>query len=126
MKENGSKNTTTTNAWNGETDIHPDWMKAVSNKPIPNVPHGGVDMINSPPHYKTGTIECIDAMEAMVNQSREMKVKLDGHSFYNWQTIFKYIWRFPFKDLPIQDLKKARYYLDRLISTLEKSDMVNK
>ena len=24
------------------------------------------DMVNSPPHYANGTIECIDAMEAML------------------------------------------------------------
>lgn len=68
------------------------------------------DMVNSPPHYNK-TIECIDAMKAM-SDGAEMP---SSHSSYCWQTIFKYIWRHPYKGKPLEDLRKAEYYLKRLI-----------
>ncbi len=80
-----------------------------------------IDMVNHPPHYASSKIECIDAMEAMTSQGREYNTPLTGHMFYLWQVIFKYIWRFPFKDNPVEDLKKTRFYLDRLIELLEKN-----
>ena len=36
--------------------------------------------------------------------------------------VFKYLWRWPLKERPLQDLKKARWYLDRLIEDVEKQD----
>ena len=35
------------------------------------------------------------------------------------QNSFKYLWRWPYKN-GLEDLKKARWYLDRLISEVEK------
>ena len=77
------------------------------------------DNVNHPSHYASSKIECIDAMEAMVNQDRDYLTELDGHEHYCWQVIFKYIWRFPFKNNSIEDLKKAQWYLHRLIARLE-------
>jgi hypothetical protein len=77
------------------------------------------DMVNNPPHYASSKIECIDAMEAMTSQNREFKTVLNGHQMYCWQVIFKYIWRFPFKQNAVEDLKKAQFYLQRLINSLE-------
>ena len=77
------------------------------------------DMVNHPPHYASSKIECIDAMLAMSSQDREFKTFLNGHEMYCWQVIFKYIWRFPFKNDPLEDLKKAKFYLERLINSLE-------
>jgi len=77
------------------------------------------DMVNHPPHYASSKIECIEAMEAMTSQDREFKTFLNGHEMYCWQVIFKYIWRFPFKNNALEDLKKAKFYLERLINSLE-------
>lgn len=77
------------------------------------------DMVNSPDHYASSRIECIDAMEAMMDQGRPPMIKMTGHMYYCWSTIFKYIWRWPFKKNPVEDLKKAEYYLKRLIKRLE-------
>ena len=77
------------------------------------------DMVNHPPHYASSSIECIDAMEAMTSQNRQYGTFLTGHQMYLWQVIFKYIWRFPFKEKPVEDLKKAKFYLERLINKLE-------
>jgi hypothetical protein len=80
------------------------------------------DMVNSPNHYASSNIECIDAMEAMMDQGRPPMVKMTGHMYYCWSTIFKYIWRWPFKKNPVEDLKKAEYYIKRLIERLESAD----
>jgi hypothetical protein len=71
------------------------------------------DMVNKPPHYNQAGIECIDAMKAMVEQA-----EVDPHASYCWQNSFKYLWRWPYKN-GVEDLKKARWYLDRLISEIE-------
>lgn len=67
-----------------------------------------VDMVNSPSHYKTGKIECIEAMEAMLTPE-EFIGYLRGNAF-------KYLWRYKDKN-GIEDLRKANWYLDRLIKT---------
>ena len=64
------------------------------------------DDISSPFHYNSGNIECIDAIKAV--SSRE---EFEGYLRAN---VLKYIWRFRYKD-NIKDLRKAKWYLDRLI-----------
>jgi|TARA_R110000744_G_scaffold169083_1_gene286889 hypothetical protein len=73
------------------------------------------DPVNKPPHYNSGSIECIEAMEAMAFKSGVL-----GHAAYLWQNAFKYLWRWPYKSKPLEDLKKCRWYLDRLIQNIEK------
>jgi len=76
---------------------------------------GDKDMVNSPPHYNSSNIECIDAMKAMSNGAMDM---IEPHQAYCWQNAFKYLWRWPYKS-GLEDLKKCRWYLDRLIKELE-------
>ena len=64
------------------------------------------DNVNSPKHYNTGSIEVIDAIEEW---------KLGFHA----GNVVKYVVRHEHKN-GIEDLKKARWYLDRMISNLEK------
>ena len=45
------------------------------------------DLVNHPPHYTNGDIECIDAMKAMSDDAKLPS----SHAHYCWQTIFKYI-----------------------------------
>jgi hypothetical protein len=63
------------------------------------------DMVNSPPHYKTGGIETIDFIEAK---------KLD----YNLGNAVKYITRADHKGDKHEDLCKARWYLNRAIASV--------
>ena len=73
------------------------------------------EMVNSPPHYTTEDgIECIDAMKAMSEGA-----DISSHEAYCWQNSFKYLWLWPYKN-GVEDLKKARWYLDRLIKEAEK------
>ena len=67
------------------------------------------DMINSPTHYIKSEIECIDAIEAMLGD--DFPAFLQGN-------ITKYLWRFKHKN-GVEDLKKAQWYLNKLISQYE-------
>ena len=66
------------------------------------------DPVN-PSHYKQGSIECIEAIKAALG---------GGFIAYLWGNILKYLWRWPKKN-GIEDLKNARWYLDRLIKEEE-------
>jgi hypothetical protein len=68
------------------------------------------DMVNRPPHYTQGGIECIQAIRSAVEGR-------DGYEGYLTGQVMKYIWRYPFKGR-LEDLEKARCYLDRLIQKL--------
>lgn len=70
-----------------------------------------VDVVNSPPHYKTGGIEAIEGIEASMGP--------EAYAGYLKGNIMKYMWRYERKGRPIEDLKKARWYLDRLIGLRE-------
>ena len=65
-----------------------------------------VDMVNSPPHYNQTGIECIHAISAATG---------GGFKHYLQGNILKYLWRFDYKDKPLEDLQKAKWYLDKLI-----------
>lgn len=65
-----------------------------------------MDKIN-PSHYKQSKVECIDAIESAT-------ANLTGTDAYLVGNIIKYIWRFEHKN-GLEDLRKARWYLDRLI-----------
>ena len=77
------------------------------------------DMVNTPPHYTAGGIECADALDAMVSAYPDPNA-----AALAWQ-VGKYIWRHPLKWNPLEDLKKARWYLDRLIAHYEKKEAAN-
>jgi len=67
--------------------------------------------VNNPPHYNTGVIECIEAIEE--SMTREA---YQGYLKGNCQ---KYIWRMSYKGKPLEDLKKAQWYLQKLINSVE-------
>ena len=70
------------------------------------------DIINHPAHNTNGKIECIDAIEAATDG-------LTGFKGYAVGNIIKYLWRWHKKN-GLEDLKKARWYLDKLIVKVEK------
>ena len=67
------------------------------------------DKVNSPSHYSHGEIECIDAIAAALTPD-ELKGFVRGN-------VIKYLWRTEHKG-GLEDLKKARWYLDYLIKKL--------
>lgn len=68
-------------------------------------PSETIDMVNHPPHYTQGGIECLDAIEAMAG---------DGYEGYLRGQVMKYLWRYLFKN-GLEDLQKAEFYLKLLI-----------
>ena len=75
------------------------------------------DTVNNPPHYNAGGIEAIEAIEASMS-SKEFLGYLKG-------AILKYIWRYTYKDRALEDLRKARWYLDKLIEKVVDADNSN-
>jgi hypothetical protein len=67
-------------------------------------PDSSSDPIN-PSHYKQGGIECIEAMKVALGS---------GFLGYLRGNAIKYLWRYDKKN-GVEDLKKARWYLDRLV-----------
>lgn len=68
------------------------------------------DNVNSPSHY-IGRIECIDAIECATEG-------LNGFEGALTANVLKYLWRWKKKN-GIEDLKKAQWYLNKLIKHLE-------
>jgi len=66
------------------------------------------DNVNHPSHYTDGNIECIEAIEAQLS-AEEYRGYLKGN-------IAKYLWREKHKG-GVESLKKAEWYLKRLIET---------
>tara|TARA_R110000868_G_scaffold46507_2_gene153559 strand:- start:7965 stop:8252 length:288 start_codon:yes stop_codon:yes gene_type:complete len=69
------------------------------------------DNVNSPSHYGQGKIEAIEYISDFLSPE-EYKGYLRGN-------IAKYLHRYPYKS-GIEDLKKANWYLGRLIKEMEK------
>ena len=69
------------------------------------------DPVESPVHYNTGSVECIEAIKASMSDT-EFKGYLKGNAM-------KYLWRYDYKGKPVEDLKKAQWYLARLTEEVE-------
>lgn len=59
------------------------------------------DPVNNPAHYEQGPFECIDLTE-----------------LYDFclGNVIKYVWRQPFKGNPVEDLRKAEWYMDHTLN----------
>lgn len=70
------------------------------------------DNVNSPSHYTQAGIECIDAITAAVSGKSGIEAVCVAN-------VIKYLWRYELKN-GIEDVKKAQWYLNRLVSELDK------
>ena len=70
------------------------------------------DMVNSPSHYNQSGIECIAAIQAALGPN--FKYYLQGN-------IMKYLWRFDYKGKPLEDLQKAKRYVEFLIDNFKET-----
>jgi len=78
-----------------------------------------VDLVNHPPHYNKGGMEVIEVIELVTGGGTGGKRTGDqGFVGYLLGNILKYLLRFEHKGKPIEDLKKARWYFDKLISVV--------
>jgi len=67
------------------------------------------DPVNHPSHYTKGPMEVIDIIE-----------QYGFCDDFRLGNCIKYLFRHGLKGTPLQDLKKARWYLDRKIASMEK------
>lgn len=70
------------------------------------------DVVNHPSHYTAGKVECIDALESATTGLQGIEAVCTANAI-------KYLWRWKHKN-GVEDLKKAKWYIDRLIQTEEK------
>jgi len=94
--------------WNKEND-YPDnvfsFRKAIE-KDVED------DRVENPSHYTKGTQEAIVTIEEAVADAPSVPA-----GFLHGQ-VLKYLLRVWLKDNPLEDLKKARWYLNRLIDSM--------
>lgn len=69
------------------------------------------DNVNSPKHYTNGAIEVIDYVEQVTSS-------YPTETAFSIGNVIKYVSRSPHKN-GVEDLKKARWYLDRAIKKME-------
>lgn len=70
------------------------------------------DEVNNPPHYTAGGIEAIDGIAAAT-------VGLEGIEAVCTGNALKYLWRWKKKN-GVQDLQKAKWYIEKLIEVQSK------
>ena len=68
------------------------------------------DMVNHPPHYTRGSIECIDALQAALTP--------EEFKGYCKAAAIKYLWRLDHKGSAKENAEKALWYLQRLVKVL--------
>ena len=69
------------------------------------------DMVDHPSHYNQGGIECIDCIKSAIVGKVGIEAFCAGNAI-------KYLFRYEEKN-GVEDVKKARWYIDRLIKELE-------
>lgn len=74
-------------------------------------------MVNHPPHYTVGKVECIDALEAATTGLQGIEAVCTANAI-------KYLWRHQHKN-GVQDLRKAIWYIERLIQHYEQQEQSN-
>lgn len=70
-----------------------------------------MDNVNHPKHYCQGEIECIDCIKAATINKKGIEAVCVSN-------VLKYLFRYEAKN-GIEDVRKARFYIDRLIQELE-------
>ncbi|WP_255032313.1 DUF3310 domain-containing protein [Bordetella genomosp. 1] len=74
---------------------------------MPAAAAAAVNMVDHPPHYTAGGVECIDALAAAT-------ADLSGIEAVCTANAIKYLWRWKRKN-GVEDLRKARWYISRLL-----------
>lgn len=67
--------------------------------------------VDHPKHYTNGKYECIDIIEDVTKELKGLEAVCTAN-------VIKYMWRWKLKN-GVEDLKKARWYLNKLIDNTE-------
>jgi len=79
---------------------------------------GKIDMVNSPAHYADSNIETIDYIVDVLGEYEAISYCQGNVIKYTGSRLMK-------KGNPIQDAKKAIWYLNKMVQLLEKTKGVN-
>jgi hypothetical protein len=85
-------------------DVKPDCMLPADHREM--MKDEVYDPVNQPKHYKVGEVESIDYIYQQLGS---------GAKDYLLGNVHKYLHRHRFKGQTIQDLKKAQWYLQKLV-----------
>ncbi len=77
-----------------------------------------MDNVNHPPHYNSGNIETIDYIVDVLGKYEAISYCQGNVIKYTDSRLFS-------KGKPIEDAKKARWYLDKMIKLLEETKGIN-
>jgi len=77
-----------------------------------------MDNVNHPPHYNSGNIETIDYIVDVLGKYEAISYCQGNVIKYTGSRLFN-------KGKPIEDAKKARWYLDKMIQLLEETKGIN-
>jgi hypothetical protein len=91
----------------------PNYFKSNDQYEFPTIKE--FDYVNKPKHYNYSGIECLDAIQAVTGK--------EGFEAYLQGNIMKYLWRYRYKN-GVEDLKKAEFYLNKLIQVTENAHEV--
>ena len=72
------------------------------------------DIVNKPAHYTQGKVECLESLQSMMSEQ-------SFRDFLRAQVI-KYVWRSEDKGNSEIDLRKAGFYLNRLLQLQQTVD----
>ena len=98
--------------FDGAHSVNDDWVSFGVTPDEIEHPFGGDDRVDHPSHYTSGSQEAIVTIEEAVQDAPQVKL-----GFLQGQ-VLKYLLRLWLKDNPVEDAKKARWYLNRLIDSL--------
>ncbi len=73
----------------------------------PNAEEDDKDPVNHPAHYATGKFECIEVMREIYG--------IEETQDFCLLNAFKYLWRCKRKKNKVEDIDKARYYLNEFL-----------
>lgn len=96
--------------------IRAEWQEVTDNELTVTLDTGHVsnthDTVNHPAHYNQGEVECIEAIKSATINKTGIEAVCVGN-------VIKYLWRYEEKG-GVESVKKAKWYLERLIKELEK------
>ena len=90
---------------------HPHWRDCLHSELWAPKEAEKPDNVNHPGHYETGKFECIEVMEEALGAEAVLAFCVCN--------AFKYLYRHKRKN-GIEDIKKARWYLDKFIELAER------
>ena len=77
-----------------------------------------IDLVNHPPHYNKGKYETIEVIDDAIDEAPTTQI---GYSQGN---VIKYVLRMWHKGKALEDAKKAKWYLEKVINLLESNKRI--